>query len=213
VDQLVDAAPFADEQMREEIRGGLKARVQWMREFADGDVDMPRPLDGARARRELLDNQQHLDVLPEEHAALADFTEGAREAVNAHLRSGADKSKTTQDVRDTVGALDAVLKQAVLEDDVYAYMSYDAAKHPNQEALFGRNLVDKGYGVATFEPTSARGAGTIRVTIPAGARALYVQGVDGLEDAPDDVQLVLPRGAKVRVMGAQNEQLEAVVLP
>lgn len=212
VDELVNAAPFADEQMQEEIRSALKARVQWMREFADGDQSLPRPLEGARARRELLDNQQSLDVFPEEHAALADFVEGEREAVNAHLRSGADKSKTTQDVRDMVGSLDELLKQTKLDDDVYAYMSYDLAKHPNQEELFGRNLVDKGYGSATFTPSRAPGAGVIRVTIPAGARALYVQGVDGMEDAPEDVQLLLPRGARIRVMGAENGRLEAVVI-
>jgi ADP-ribose pyrophosphatase YjhB (NUDIX family) len=34
VDALLDQAPFADEQMREEIRENFKARVQWMREFA-----------------------------------------------------------------------------------------------------------------------------------------------------------------------------------
>ena len=36
IDQLVNAAPFADQKMKDEIRTNLKARVQWMQEFADG---------------------------------------------------------------------------------------------------------------------------------------------------------------------------------
>jgi len=36
IDQLVDAAPFKDQQMKEQIRNNLKARVDWMYEFADG---------------------------------------------------------------------------------------------------------------------------------------------------------------------------------
>ena len=36
IDQLVNAAPFADQAMKEKIRTNLKARVQWMSEFANG---------------------------------------------------------------------------------------------------------------------------------------------------------------------------------
>ena len=46
IDQLVDAAPFADQSMKDKIRTNLKARVQWMSEFADGQhSDM---LDGVK---------------------------------------------------------------------------------------------------------------------------------------------------------------------
>jgi hypothetical protein len=36
IDQLVDAAPFANQKMKDEIRKNLKARVAWMAQFADG---------------------------------------------------------------------------------------------------------------------------------------------------------------------------------
>jgi hypothetical protein len=46
IDQLVDAAPFTNQKMKDDIRTNLKARVQWMQEFADGQhSDM---LDGVK---------------------------------------------------------------------------------------------------------------------------------------------------------------------
>jgi hypothetical protein len=52
IDALIDAAPFADAEMRERVRKNLKARVAWMRRFAAGKETVHFPLDLAQEAAE-----------------------------------------------------------------------------------------------------------------------------------------------------------------
>jgi ADP-ribose pyrophosphatase YjhB (NUDIX family) len=218
IDQLVDQAPFADSAMRQEVRDALKARVQWMRDFADGEQQLPQPLEGAAARRALAADQRDLQVFPEEHAALDDFARGGWKDVNAHMRSGADKSKTTPEVREMVKQLDGLTRAAKLADDVHAYVAYDPAKLGDPQQLVGRTLSDKGFATAVLGRGALSGApGVIRLTLPAGSHAVYAQGVEGLDDLPRSVEMVLARGGRWRVQMVSYENgrpiVTAVLLP
>jgi 8-oxo-dGTP pyrophosphatase MutT (NUDIX family) len=73
VDELVNDAGFADTKMGQEVRDALKARVAWMRDYADGKVEEPQPLVGQEARDEFRQGQEGLNLLPEQHAGLETF--------------------------------------------------------------------------------------------------------------------------------------------
>jgi hypothetical protein len=205
VDQLVDEAPFQDAAMREEIRDALKARVQWMRDLGDGTHDLPRPLAGAEARKRLSEDQRGLDVLPEEHSAVDDFVSGGHKAVNGHLRGGGKKADTPEGAGDTIKGLDSLLKRTRLDDDVYGYVAVDPAKLGDPEKLVGRTLRDDGYASAALNSGTLRDApGYARVTIPAGSRALYAPGLEGLEDTSDATAVILPRGTRMKVVAMRT---------
>lgn len=45
--EIVNAAPFADEGMAQDVKAALAGRVQWMRSLADGTIDLPSVLKNA----------------------------------------------------------------------------------------------------------------------------------------------------------------------
>lgn len=93
IDELVDAAPFKNEQMRQEVREALKARRDWMRSYADGVVSEPKPVSGNEAAKMLTGGQSGVSLYPEQEAALrqlaadpsllADDQDGASEVFRA----------------------------------------------------------------------------------------------------------------------------------
>lgn len=83
VGALVDAAGFKDGKMKAAVRDALNARVEWMGRFGRGEEQMPEPLQGAEAERELEGGQRGLEPRPAQASAL-----GAVEDLNDRLRVG-----------------------------------------------------------------------------------------------------------------------------
>jgi hypothetical protein len=141
IDKLVDMAPFADTQMREEVRQSLKDRVGWMRRFGEGDENLPEPLEGASARTAMDKWQSKLDPSPEEHNAVEDFVGDAklRGAVQTHLRDGRPKHEASPEMQQTVKHLDKLLRGARTDDDLTVYRPVDPKLFGDLEELPGRH--------------------------------------------------------------------------
>jgi hypothetical protein len=207
IDGLVDAAPFGDEEMREQVRVALKARVGWMRTFAETGEGIPAPLDGAKARKELARAQESLELFPEDYAALDHFAVDGP-TVNQLLRDKVPKDQVPPEVRDTVSALDALLRDARLEDDVYGYVPVNPKSLSGDDdpsKLLGRTVSDAGFATAsTRRGDMSNMPGFIRLQIPAGSRALYPAGVEGGEDFPGSMpDLILGRGSRMKIVGVE----------
>jgi hypothetical protein len=230
IDALVDQAPYADTELREQVRQALKDRVAWMARYADGEEQIPQPLEGQGARSALAHSQAALDPRPEQQAALESFVgdDDHRADVQTHLRSGAAKGKASEDVQGTIKHLDSLLRQVRTDDDVTAYVPWEGGA-ANGEALMGKTVRDKGYLAATTSRVTARQAPTmLQLTIPSGSRALYTPQVDGLDEAvageggsvrsaAPTMEVLMARGTRMKIVGHEKQGrttvLHGVVLP
>jgi ADP-ribose pyrophosphatase YjhB (NUDIX family) len=195
VDRLVDAAPFPDGAMRERIRSNLKARVGWMRDFAAGKVDLPRPAEGDAAR-EVMDPHLEADLYPEQEDALLAYFEGMDKQINDVLR---DKNASLKDavkpVRKATRELDGLLRYAKVPGDVIAFagLGMDPATARGQQ---GKVLATKTYMTASFDQGDVDAPVVLRMMVPEGSHAFYTQGFEGV---PADAELLIARGPKMKV--------------
>jgi len=207
IDQLVQAANFPDEADRQQIAKTLKARVQWMRDFADGKIDLPKPTEGEDARQMHQKAQQNLEVYPEEAAALDHYAAHA-DVLDAHLRGKAEV--VTDDDRKTAKRLDDVLDATGTEGDSIAYVGADAGL---TDDMVGKTFGMKSYIRAHTDSSEADGNSRIKLLIPGGSRALY------LDDAePGEPDMLLPRDQRIHITGHSTDSdgtptLEGTVLP
>jgi ADP-ribose pyrophosphatase YjhB (NUDIX family) len=224
IDSLLDHAPFADTKMREEVRQNLKARVQWMRSFADGTEGLPEPLSGVTAQQNMKQWQGKLDPTPEEQSVVEDFVgdETYRKAVQAHLRSGKPAKDAAPEVQNAVKRLDTLLRATRTDDDMVVYKGIDpSAWGDDPQELVGAVMAEKGYLSGGFSMGEARSGGdaTLQLMIPSGSRALSTGALDGLLDSLDDtdqtldpdMQVLLARGTRVRVVGVEQRGGRTVV--
>jgi hypothetical protein len=195
IDSLVDEAPFADEQMRDRVRENLKARVGWMRDFAAGKVGLPQPAEGEAAHDLLLDAQKDFKVYPEEEAALHAFLENKPE-FNATLKKGEKVAGADKAIKN----LDTLLGAARTPDDVIGYAPLNLKGSDLGKGLVDKTLQESGYLGLHLEDPGAPAA--LRLTVPAGSRALYAAMFDDLPaGAPD---LLVARKAKVKITGRRE---------
>lgn len=194
VDELVDAAPFADLEQKEAVREALKARVAWMGAFGRGEEHLPEPAAGDEALVTLREDQ--IDPYPEEEAALAHYGDGGgRAEVDVHLRSGRKKADASPEVQGTVQQLDALLGASKTKDPVRVTVPVDsealaAASEDGLEGLVGEWLTEKSYLLAT---TGSVSGPRLEIELPAGTRAF----------ALEDGTVVVARGAKLRIGGVR----------
>jgi len=208
IDQLVAAAPFPSNGDRKQIAKALKARVQWMRDFADGKVSLPKPVEGEDARQMFLDGQKDFEVYPEEAQALDDYAGDAGKALDHHLRG--DAASVTDADRKTAKRLDDVLDATNTGGDSYVYMGADAA--PNQD-MVGKTFGMKSYTRAHTDQDEATGNSQVKLLVPGGHRALYLDDTE-----PGDPDVLLPRDARIQMTGLSTgtdgkPMLEGTVLP
>lgn len=196
IDALVDAAPWQDADMRENVRAALKARVGWMRRYADGLEEIPKPSEGEEARSALSTRQDGLDLYPEQDLAVKAFGAGWSDAVNDHLREGRKKGESPGEVDFVISELDSLLRFAKTDEDVTVYAAVDADLEP------GSNFADKGFMGMSLDRAEADAAGgtLLRILLPAGASAFYT---GDLEDRPEGTpDVIVRRGQKYRVVGS-----------
>lgn len=197
IDALVDAAPFTDQAMRERARAGLVGRVQWMREYADGETDMPEPASGAEARGILADGQADFQLFPEEEQAISDYAKGGYKDLADYL-SGDKKKPPSADVARIVKHMDNVIKDTRTADDVYVYVPLSKAPGPGYA---GQTIKQRVYTLATTDEDAAReNKGVMRVFVPADSRVFY-RG----ESPGDGGDVILPRGARMKLSNLRDE--------
>jgi hypothetical protein len=210
IDSLVDAAPFADQDMRERIRENLNARVAWMRAFAAGEEGLPEPLSGPDAA-EVLALNQDFEVFPQEDTSLRWFAAGGFQDVTEHLRSGAPKEAASPDVQENVSIIDDLLSAITpLDDDIVVYAGVAADIGPEQ---VGGSFTDSSFGLMSLdESTVPSGSTTLRVTVPHDSMpVMYLNGLQGLDDLGSEPQIVLNRGIRYRVVAVETKNGRKVV--
>jgi hypothetical protein len=210
IDSLVDAAPFADQDMRERIRENLNARVAWMRAFAAGEEGLPEPLSGPDAA-EVLALNQDFEVFPQEDTSLRWFAAGGFQDVTEHLRSGAPKEAASPGVQENVSIIDDLLSAITpLDDDIVVYAGVAADIGPGQ---VGGSFTDSSFGLMSLdESTVPSGSTTLRVTVPHDSMpVMYLNGLQGLDDLASEPQIVLNRGIRYRVVAVETKNGRKVV--
>jgi hypothetical protein len=211
IDELIDQTPFADEEMRDRVRGNLKARVTFMRGIAEGTEELPGPLRGEEADLQLEQDLAHLEPLyPEEERAISHLLEDG-EDIDNHLRSGAPKQAASLEVQGSVEQLDALLGQARAGEDFNAYVPIAfETLGADGDALAGKRFKEASYLTASTDETSARAAGkaVLRLLVPEGTRVLSTSAA-GLSTEPGAV--LFKRGTQVRIAGAAMEDGVAYV--
>ena len=210
IDSLVDAAPFADQEMRERIRENLNARVAWMRAFAAGEEGLPEPLSGPDAA-EVLALNQDFEVFPQEDTSLRWFAAGGFQDVTEHLRSGAPKEAASPDVQENVSIIDDLLSAITpLDDDIVVYAGVAADIGPGQ---VGGSFTDSSFGLMSLDESAVpSGSTTLRVTVPHDSMpVMYLNGLQGLDDLASEPQIVLNRGIRYRVVAVETKNGRKVV--
>jgi hypothetical protein len=210
IDELVDEAPFEDEEMRERVRENLKLRVAWLDRFSQGEEDLPEPLEREDAKAEFTERDTDWETYPEEDQALADYLDPeGREEIDTHLRSGAAKKKASEDTQRDVAALDGLLAapETKTTDDVAAWLpvpNLDSLGVETAEKLEGKWLRERSYlnPDLDFEPTP--GTTVIRLIIPEGSNAIWPSALDSGVLDPTPGRVILPRGTSIRLSGARE---------
>lgn len=211
IDKLMDAAPFRDREMRERVRGNLKARVAWMGAYADGDVDIPQIPQGEAARDEFRQLQSEFEVFPEELGPLNFYARGGALPVQRHLRSKEPVEAADRNVAGAVNALDAILKDSKTREDVIVYVPVDGEA---PDGLIGKTVAERGFIHASTDAETAMADGSmVRLTVPAGSHVvdLHELGADLPGDAPE---IVVRRGSRMKFTGrGEDGALEATLMP
>ena len=207
IDELTKAAPFPDPKERKQIAKTLKARVAWMRRFADGSESLPTPASGAEARAQFADAQDGFEIYPEERQAMEEYAGDAGRTLDGRLTSG--KNFTDAD-RKLAKRLDSVLEASRAPVDSHVYVG---APGEPKAGMVGKAFSMKPYIRAHTEMTNAKGQMRMRLLVPGDGRALH------LEDAPKgEPDMLLPRGQRIQVTGMRTgpdgvPQLDGIVLP
>jgi 2'-5' RNA ligase len=202
IDSLVDAAPFKNEKMREEVREALKARVAWMGDYATGKVKEPEPARGMKAVMALAGSPRK-PLTPEELLATDAWAGGWDALVNDHLRTGASKEKASKELKFLVKAFDQLTREGKAPEDMEAWSVLPASGLPKGGVpkLEGATIMDKGFKglVLTSPPISRRGDVRVRLKIPKGTSLCWLRGLPDhpLKAGPD---LVLPRSSRARIV-------------
>lgn len=218
IDELVDAAPFKDEKMREQVRDALKARVAWMAEYAEGKVEEPKPLEGEETKAALTKALEHETVAPEEHVALEAWQAGWDRSVNEHLRKGGKADEASKEQRFLVREFDGLTRHAKLPDDITAYFVLPGDPE-GAHGLVDKVLHDPGFLQADTDQAAAEmtqskhGGALVRLVLPAGAPALWLPGLPDVEVKAGQPDVVLGRGSRIRVMAVSDGVIDAVLLP
>ena len=211
IDQLADAAPFKDEAMRERVRENLKARVEWMRRYARGEVAEPKLPEGRSARSRLKRWQAGLTPLPEQEVALEGFAAHPG-VVNDELRK---EGRPPDPVRFVARHLDSLLRRSRVEEDIAVYL----AVGEGWQHLPGRRVRERGFLTATFsfdEAASQAGpkGAVVRLLVPPGVGAVSLR--DLVDDGPKEPAVILERGLPYRVAAVSRRGdvpvLEAAVV-
>jgi len=207
IEDLTKAAAYPDKTDREQIAAALKARVGWMRRFADGEESLPTPATGAEARALFADAQNELEVYPEEAQALDDYGTAAGRTLDEHLRSGKDFADTERQI---VKRLDAVLDATNAPTDSHVFLGADAA--PSSD-MVGKAFSMKSYIRAHTNLNHAAGNTRVRLMVPGGSRMLHLD--DAAKGEPD---MLLPRDQRMQITGLApgpdgKQQLDAILLP
>ncbi|MET0602937.1 MAG: NUDIX domain-containing protein [Baekduia sp.] len=198
IDRLVEAAPFGDEEMAVRVRENLKARRDWMRAFAAGDVSLPKPAEGAEAHESLWEAQSGLQLYPEQEDALFGFAEGGALAVNEALK---DRKEPSATVGRTIDEMDSLMRHATTGTDVVAYATLNLPDGDALADLEGKTLQERGFMALHIDAPDARAL--LRITVPEGSHAIYT----GLwEDMPAFTpDLIVSRDARLRISGRRQE--------
>jgi ADP-ribose pyrophosphatase YjhB (NUDIX family) len=202
INALVSVAPFADEQTRDRIAANLTSRVNWMRDYGHGLVDLPKPAEGDAAKTMLSKAFEHFDLYPEEQAALDDYNGAMRDTIDGVAR---DKKPAGKPEATAMGRLDDAIDATEVPDDLHAWVSLPAGAGAG---LAGKTVQQRSYTpLSTDEPKGPR----MRVMIPGGSRALYM----GDDTKPGESNILLPRGARLQVDGvdADGSTVHATLLP
>jgi len=207
IDQLTKAAGFPDPKDRKRIADALKARVAWMKKFANGEESLPQPMSGGEARAAFADAQNDFEIYPEEHQALDDYAGKLGTSLDGHLRSGKD---FTDDERKLAKTLDGLLDATSAPGDSYVYIG--SPGEPNK-GMVGKTFSMASYTRAHTDRAQATGAGHVRLLVPGGARALHLE--DAEKGQPD---MLLPRDQRMQITGLRTgpdgkPTLEGIVLP
>lgn len=214
VDDLVDAAPFEDDEKRERIRENLKARVGWMRRYAAGEETVPEIATGPEAAAVLRDGQREFETYPEEDNALDYFYGPEGPSVNAHLRSKKAKHHASIEVQGAVEQLDGLLGAAETDEDVVVYGTLLNANPEALDGLVGETVRDSGFLDATVSPDGGDGP-TLALMLPAGSHAVLPAGLEANEEWPED-RVIVRRGVRMKILGKRvvdgKTYLDAVVV-
>ena len=207
IDELAKAAPFPDPKERKQVAKALKARVAWMRRFADGTESLPEPATGAEARAQFADAQTDFEIYPEERQALDEYALKAGRSLDEHLQSGKDHTDADRKLAKT---LDTMLGAARAPVDSHVYIGVPGAAN---KGMVGKAFSMKPYIRAHTNMADAKGKTRMRLLVPGDARALHLE--DAKKGEPD---MLLPRGQRVHVTGTSMspdgvQQLDAIALP
>lgn len=211
IDELVDAAPFKSKKMRNEVREALKARVAWMGDYATGKVSEPQPLSGNAAILAARGANEKTTLRPEEHVALAEWEKGWNAQVNEFLRGGGTQKDASKELRFMVSEMDSLTRRAKVSSDMHAWfvLPGDAKGAPG---MVGKTLTDKGFLEATTNEADATGEGVpVKLLIPEGSNAAVLAALPDSEVT--DGRVVLPRNARVKIVGGDGSGLTAVLMP
>jgi hypothetical protein len=211
IDGLVDAAPFANDEMRERIRENMKARVAWMGAFSRGEVELPKPLEGDEARDAFVEAQDELQAYPEEIEALKSYVGGDGFAINEVLKKGGEWSATQ---KKTIKALDEVIKISRTSEDMHLYIGVDLPIADLPAEMMGKTLGDAGFAHATTDLDAAgESQGVIKILLPEGSKALYVPDMIAADAGATEPEVIMPRGSRLKLTGVKDGQLTATLLP
>jgi 2'-5' RNA ligase/8-oxo-dGTP pyrophosphatase MutT (NUDIX family) len=221
IDELVNAAPFRDPEMREHTRNALLQRLDWMKAFSVGDEDLPGPLDGDLAAEAVAEHQAKLQLIPAEVDAVKALVAGAAPEVNAQLRSG--KKGDNKVVDKLVRDLDGLFRFSKGHDEdmfVYAGLDMTAERAASEDlgGLVGKTFEEKGYLDAHYDIEPAkRKTAVLRVLVPAGQKMLGLNSLPKV-DTPAASDVLLPRAQRFRITGRSVLEdgtvvVEAIALP
>ena len=211
IDELVDAAPFEDDEMRDDVRGALKARVDWLGRYSRGEESLPEPTRGEAVGAYFGIRDADLETYPEEDEALAHYVE-ARGDIDAHLHSGAPKEAASIEVQGTIEQLDALLgdKLTRIDEDIegWVVLGDDALSPEAISKMVGQSFRERSYlsAEANYAPTP--GAVVIRLHVPEGNHALSPAEMVR-EITPG--RFIMPRGTRIQVSGVSEKNGATVV--
>lgn len=205
VNELVNAAPFSDEKMRDRVRASLLGRIDWMSKFGAGELDLPQPASGNEARALHADDQKKFTLYPEETQALDWYFGDAGRQLDATLRAGDDLSSEQSK---HVKRLDGLLKDKKASADTRGFLAFDG----DVGKLIGQTVKQKSFTqLSTHPPADAKTL--VRVLLPGGGHVFHQE--DAPPGSPD---LVIPRGARLKFTGQSTDEdgnnvVDALMLP
>lgn len=207
IDELVDAAPFEDEKMREEVRTALKERVAWLDRYSRGLEKMPEPLEAEEVLDFFADRDANLETMPSEDAAIEAYFGDLGPEVDKHLQSGRPKEAASEEVRQAVTELDMILgiDETKLDEAIIVHVPLPPVQDP--EKLVGNWVTERSFLPAQLDaPMSGT---SVRLKVPSGTNAVMPAALDiPIEDA----DILLPRNSRVKITGVTETESGALVL-